>query len=83
MKKPLDGGKPETIESGHSRQPDKGDQEMQARQVAVKPWHKTCSRCKKPVFQDLLDEQGLCEYCRAIVAMKTTSRKKRGQKPSH
>jgi rRNA maturation endonuclease Nob1 len=56
---------------------------MQARQVAVKPWHKTCSRCKKPVFQDLLDEQGLCEYCRAIVAMKTSSRKKRGQTPSH
>ena len=53
---------------------------MQARQVAVKPWHKTCSRCKKPVFQDLLDEQGLCEYCRAIVAMKTSSRKNGGRR---
>ena len=52
---------------------------MQARQVAVKPWHKTCSRCKKPVFQDLLDEQGLCEYCRAIVAMKTSSKKNGGR----
>ncbi len=55
---------------------------MQARQVAVKPWHKTCSRCKKPVFQDLLVEQGLCDYCREIAAMKTSSKKERGQKSS-
>ena len=55
---------------------------MQTTQVPVKPWHKTCSRCKKPVFEDLLDEHGLCGYCREIVAMKTSSRKKRRQKPS-
>ena len=55
---------------------------MQTTQVAVKPWHKTCFRCKKPVFEDLLDEQGLCDYCREIVAMKTSSRKERGQKSS-
>ncbi len=54
---------------------------MEARQVAVKPWDKTCSRCKKPVFRDLLDEHGLCDYCREIVSMKTSSRKEREQKP--
>ena len=49
---------------------------MQAPQVTVKPWHKTCSRCKKPTFEDLLDERGLCDYCRETAAMKVSSRKK-------
>jgi hypothetical protein len=49
---------------------------MQVMQVAAKPWHKTCSRCGKPTFEDLLDELGLCDYCREIVAMKALSRKK-------
>ena len=55
---------------------------METTQVAVKPWHKTCSRCKKPVFEGLLHEQGLCDYCREIVAMRTSSRKERRQKSS-
>jgi len=47
-----------------------------ATHVAVKPWYKTCSRCGKPTFEDLLDERGLCDYCREIVAMKVSSKKK-------
>ncbi|MGD0662367.1 MAG: hypothetical protein ABSD38_30300 [Syntrophorhabdales bacterium] len=47
-----------------------------ATHVAVKPWYKTCSRCGKPTFEDLLDERGLCDYCREIIAMKVSSRKK-------
>ncbi|MGD0662638.1 MAG: hypothetical protein ABSD38_31675 [Syntrophorhabdales bacterium] len=49
---------------------------MHATHVAVKPWYKTCSRCGKPTFEDLLDERGLCDYCREIVAMKVSSKKK-------
>jgi hypothetical protein len=49
---------------------------MQATPVAAEPWNKTCSRCGKPTFQDLLDERGLCDYCREIVAMKVSSKKK-------
>jgi len=49
---------------------------MHATHVAVKPWYKTCSRCGKPTFEDLLDERGLCDYCREIIAMKVSSRKK-------
>ncbi len=36
-------------------------------------WHKACSRCKKPTFEDLLDEEGRCDYCREIVTMKVSS----------
>ncbi|MGD0662000.1 MAG: hypothetical protein ABSD38_28410 [Syntrophorhabdales bacterium] len=60
---------------------------MPAPQATVKPWHKTCSRCKKLTFEDLLDERGLCDYCRETVAMKVSSRKRTGgevttQKPA-
>ena len=47
-------------------------------EATAKPWHKTCSRCKKATFEDLLDERGLCDYCREIVAMKVSSRKRAG-----
>jgi rRNA maturation endonuclease Nob1 len=50
---------------------------MQATQIAAKPWQKACSRCGKQTFDDLLDEQGLCDYCKEIVAIKASSRKKR------
>jgi hypothetical protein len=45
--------------------------------VAAKPWHKVCSRCGQPTFQDLLDDRGMCDYCRETVAMKVSSKKKR------
>jgi hypothetical protein len=48
---------------------------METTPVAAKPWHKTCSRCGKPTFQDLLDERGMCDYCRELVAMRALSRK--------
>jgi CRISPR/Cas system-associated protein Cas10 (large subunit of type III CRISPR-Cas system) len=51
---------------------------MRAARVAVKPWDKTCSRCGRPTFGDLLDEKGLCDYCREIVAMKSARKKKDG-----
>ncbi|MGD0231306.1 MAG: hypothetical protein ABSC19_13260 [Syntrophorhabdales bacterium] len=35
-----------------------------------KPWQKKC--CGKRTFADLLDEQGLCDYCRELAAMKAS-----------
>jgi|WetSurMetagenome_2_1015567.scaffolds.fasta_scaffold18660_5 hypothetical protein len=55
---------------------------METIQAAAKSWHKPCSRCGKPTFQDLLDERGLCDYCREIAAMKVSSRKERKLTPS-
>ena len=49
---------------------------MHTMHIAAKLWHRTCSRCRKPTFEDLLDERGLCDYCREIVAMKASSRRK-------
>ena len=49
---------------------------MRVTHVTVRPWDKLCSRCRKPTFEDLLDERGLCDYCREIVGMKTTRRNK-------
>jgi predicted nucleic acid-binding Zn ribbon protein len=55
---------------------------MQATQIAAKPCHKMCSRCGKPIFEDLPDEQGLCDYCRKIAAIEVSSGKQREQKSS-
>jgi hypothetical protein len=49
---------------------------MHAAHLTAKPWYKPCARCKKPTFEDLLDERGLCDYCREIVAIKVSLRKK-------
>jgi len=49
---------------------------MRATHVTVREWDKVCSRCGKPTFEDLLDERGLCDYCREIGAMKTTKNRK-------
>ncbi|MGD0658496.1 MAG: hypothetical protein ABSD38_10560 [Syntrophorhabdales bacterium] len=51
---------------------------MQAPQATAKPWHRTCSRCRKAAFEDLLDERGLCDYCGEVIAMKVSSRRKAG-----
>jgi ribosomal protein L37E len=43
---------------------------MQKIQSASKPWHVPCSRCGKPTFSDLLDSEGMCDYCREVRSMK-------------
>ena len=53
---------------------------MEVPQTVVMPFHKACSRCKKPTFEDLLDDQGVCDYCREIVAIRVSSRGKRGER---
>jgi len=53
----------------------RGRRNMRATDIAAKPWQKACTHCKKPTFEDLLDEQGLCDYCREIVAIKVSSKK--------
>lgn len=52
---------------------------MRATHVTVRPWEKPCSRCGKPTFKDLLDEDGLCGYCKEMASMRKTKRQK-GQK---
>ena len=31
-----------------------------------KSTYRNCASCGRPVFVDLLDEQGVCEYCREV-----------------
>jgi hypothetical protein len=45
---------------------------MQNVETANKPWYLPCSRCGKQSFVDLLDSEGLCDYCREVKAMKAT-----------
>ena len=54
---------------------------MRAARVTVQPWDKLCSRCGKPTFGDLLDERGLCDYCRKIVTMKTAQKQEEKATP--
>jgi DNA-directed RNA polymerase subunit RPC12/RpoP len=49
--------------------------------TAVKPWYRPCSRCGKKVFSDLLDREGMCDYCREVTSMKASvSRRKKEPK---
>jgi hypothetical protein len=48
---------------------------MQNSQTVTEPWHRRCSRCGKQCFIDLLDSEGLCDYCREVRAMKTGATK--------
>jgi hypothetical protein len=53
---------------------------MQNSQQVTEPWYRPCSRCGKASFVDLLDGEGLCDYCREVRAMKrsvTKSTKKK------
>jgi DNA-directed RNA polymerase subunit RPC12/RpoP len=43
---------------------------MQNAQTVTKPWYRQCSRCGKPTFSDLLDSEGMCDYCREVRSMK-------------
>jgi len=52
-----------------------------------KPDYRACASCGKPVFADLLDEQGVCEYCREVRKGESTiparfvkHRRKKGKK---
>ncbi len=45
---------------------------MQDTGTAAKPWYLPCSRCGKKVFADLLDNEGMCDYCREITSMKAS-----------
>jgi len=63
------------IEWSHSE-----ENRMQTVDTARDDWYRHCSRCGKECFSDLLDADGLCDYCREIRAMKATKisdRKKR------
>jgi ribosomal protein L37E len=54
---------------------------MQNAGAAVKPWYRLCLRCGKKVFSDLLDNEGMCDYCREVKSMKASvSRKKKERK---
>jgi DNA-directed RNA polymerase subunit RPC12/RpoP len=54
---------------------------MQNAGAAVKPWYRLCVRCGKKVFSDLLDSEGICDYCREVKSMKASvSRSKKGRK---
>ncbi|MGD0229090.1 MAG: hypothetical protein ABSC19_01870 [Syntrophorhabdales bacterium] len=54
---------------------------MQNTQTVTKPWYRLCSRCKKKTFADLLDSEGMCDYCREVKSMKASiSRSDKGKK---
>ena len=54
---------------------------MQNTGTAVKSWYGLCSRCGKKIFSDLLDSEGMCDYCREVKSMKASvSRSKKGRK---
>ena len=54
---------------------------MQEKDAAVKLWHKPCSRCGKEVFSDLLDAEGMCDYCREVKSMRASiGRARKGRK---
>jgi hypothetical protein len=56
---------------------------MQNKITAAKPWYKAWSRCGKEVFSDLLDAEGMCDYCREVKSMKASvsrARKSRKEK---
>ncbi len=54
-----------------------GKKNMQKTDSAAMPWHVPCSKCGKPTFSDLLDKEGMCDYCREVRSMKTAVVKKK------
>jgi hypothetical protein len=54
---------------------------MQNTGTAAKPWYRLCLRCGKKIFSDLLDSEGMCDYCREVKSMKASvSRSKKARK---
>ncbi len=45
---------------------------MQKTEAAPNPLYVPCARCGKPTFSDLLDGDGMCDYCREMRSMKAT-----------
>ena len=54
-----------------------GKQPMQKTHTSTNPLYVPCSRCGKPTFSDLLDKEGLCDYCREVRSMKASVVRKR------
>ena len=50
---------------------------MQKTHTNTNPLYVPCSRCGKPTFSDLLDSEGLCDYCREVRSMKAAVVRKR------
>ena len=46
---------------------------VQKSQIGTKPWHTPCAKCGKQTFVDLLDGEGMCDYCREIKSMKVSA----------
>jgi len=57
---------------------------MQDSGTAIKPWYRLCLRCGKKTFSDLLDSDGMCDYCREVKSMKALvsrrEKKRKGRK---
>jgi ribosomal protein L37E len=53
---------------------------MQKVQSANKACHVPCSRCGKPTFSDLLDKEGMCDYCREVRSMKAAVIRRKGKR---
>jgi len=45
-------------------------QRKQKAETVSNPLYVPCSRCGKPTFSDLLDSEGICDYCREVRSMK-------------
>ena len=50
---------------------------MQKTRTVPNPLYVPCSRCGKPTFSDLLDSEGMCDYCSEVRSMKTAVVRKR------
>jgi len=50
---------------------------MQKTNTNTNPLYVPRSRCGKPTFSDLLDSEGLCDYCREVTSMKASVVRKR------
>jgi len=55
----------------------RGKRRMQKTHTSTNPLYVPCSRCGKPTFSDLLDGEGMCDYCREVRSMKAAVVRKR------
>jgi hypothetical protein len=58
--------------SGSGNRNSQENKGMQNTSNAINKWLRPCSRCGKPTFSDLLDDEGICDYCREMRSMKTS-----------
>ena len=57
-----------------------GKRKMRKTKPSTKPWQVPCSKCGKPTFSDLLDAEGMCDYCREVRSMKTAAARRKGKR---